>query len=1393
MKGRLAVLIVLSLLLVSPSAFLVSNPGGGFSALSGKIDAALLSSHESLERVVVLSQGTPQSLAGHMNLAFTLGSPGSFVAFGSVPRSGLSELASLPQVVRVFPDVAINYNDTRTDGSGGGFPQADMFRTRDLIGVNSVNSTLHLQGDGTKVAIVDTGTDFANPNLATAYARDINGLPIALDPDGAGIVLTNSTVTSYTNATGVYLDMLQGGAGTRVSIYLGAATYPYIVIPILWSAGHPHRFNFSDYKIGTDPSHKIASVSGIYHFGIAFEWTPQGFYFFPTLVVDSKTRGVYDTVYVDFNSAPFLSELFVSQSLPSANKEDWSFYDNAPHHLRDGTNVLSASLGGGGAPDISAGLLGARVLDVFGAVAGSHSKFDFDLGALNGSLLAAMDPNGGYYGVMYDFGGHGSQTASNVASSGSTPYDIYKNGTLYHLPGMAPHAKIIPVKALWIGDILYGWMWTSGFDYNPTSGQWVYSGDHKADIVSNSWGTSVWPLFESGLGYDVVSLLEGALSLPHSFSPQYPGTVFVQAMGNGGPGYGTITSPASSSFAISVGASTSWHVASQFSSTGLTYYGGPSSYSGDVVSWSDRGPGLTGETKPDLVNIGAFGFTPRSVMASNGNVGAEWAFFGGTSQATPLTGGVAALVIQALESKNTAVTPGLVKQILMSTAKDLGNDPFVQGAGQVNASAAVSLALHGSPLLNGVFMVGTPDTYDTLSTMISGAMGSLSGLVGRPVALPSASVFSENWFAGQVSAGTSASTTFTITDPSARALDVNVSSTTYTLVSSAQFSKVSVPGESTYLDLTKEAGPIPAHTDLMVVREYFPFNSWYNSSISPYYADAVTRLRLQVFNWVDKNHDGVVQSDEVSLVNTNYAWANAEEARVSNPNVKFTGTPVLGIYQNPTLHSYWYSGSNRSASPMKFSISVYFYQRVPWKRVSFDRTLVHVGANSDATFEATFRVPSNATAGTYQGFIDLRGTNGQAAQVPVSYVVPIAPSQKGVPLVFGGNSTGDGVLYDNGAIYGASDFAWRYESGNWRAYQIRVTDSTVNQGTVKVEWTSPMTSMNLLVMDPQGRIIGSSVPPGLYKAITRDFVQGLPLSPSPSNDYLECPISYGGYYIPCPGWAGGFVPSQNNGPASSVLEFPINGTGTYTVVVHNTLFSGMTPYERFIGTVELNTVAPVTLLPSVSLNPPTGPVRGDITVPIAVSGQDLSSTTFAVDLNPPSLLASGSTSFKIETTGLPDGPHFVFVTATDVVGYTATSSFEMVVLNTPPQVLIGNPVNGTTVSGKVTLAFLAKTNYLADVTVKIDAAPISATGGAYTWDSTRAPDGKHVLTVTATDQAGNVRTASSYFSTSNQAQSLSLLYDIVGTAAVSALAGAVGARLIGRARRPKAPASFPTT
>ena len=101
------------------------------------------------------------------------------------------------------------------------------------------------------------------------------------------------------------------------------------------------------------------------------------------------------------------------------------------------------------------------------------------------------------------------------------------------------------------------------------------------------------------------------------------------------------------------------------------------------VSGSGRGPSECGgpfETKPEVV-------APGFLVTSRSRFNATLGNFIGTSFATPIVGGIAAL----MRSKDPTITPEEAKTILLETAEDLGpaGDDDTFGEGLVNAAAAL--------------------------------------------------------------------------------------------------------------------------------------------------------------------------------------------------------------------------------------------------------------------------------------------------------------------------------------------------------------------------------------------------------------------------------------------------------------------------------------------------------------------------------------------------------------------------------------------------------------------------------------------------------------------------------------------------------------------------------
>jgi hypothetical protein len=99
---------------------------------------------------------------------------------------------------------------------------------------------------------------------------------------------------------------------------------------------------------------------------------------------------------------------------------------------------------------------------------------------------------------------------------------------------------------------------------------------------------------------------------------------------------------------------------------------------------------------------------------------------GGTSESAPFVAGAAALVIQAYRNTHRGATPApaLVKQILTSTATDLGTPATEQGTGLLNSYKAVQLA----ESVNGGRRVGETLSLSSSQLNMIGAPGSTHSL-----------------------------------------------------------------------------------------------------------------------------------------------------------------------------------------------------------------------------------------------------------------------------------------------------------------------------------------------------------------------------------------------------------------------------------------------------------------------------------------------------------------------------------------------------------------------------------------------------------------------------------------------------------------------------------------
>ena len=348
-----------------------------------------------------------------------------------------------------------------------------------------------------------------------------------------------------------------------------------------------------------------------------------------------------------------------------------------------------------------------------------------------------------------------------------------------------------------------------------------------------------------------------------------------------------------------------------------------------------------------------------------------------------------------------------------------------------------------------------------------------------------------------------------------------------------------VKDHSTLNDIFSDENPIPDNSSLMILNLNFPFNQFMNDT-SDIYADELKISSLYLYDWIDNNNDTEITSDELSMVNRAGSWGTVQELRVSEPNEKFDGVPLVGVYPVPNIFSFWLGNTNQNSTSMDYTLSASYYEKNQWPLIWSDSKIINVLPKNSTTVDVTLIVPDDFQTGVYQGFLNFNSDN-HSVNAPVSFVVKQPIIKNDTTILIKGVDHDD-VVYGNGYTKGAFDMSNRYMAGDWRQYYFDIQNEFVNTAMIKLSWEIDETNLAVFVMDPSGKIIQTNVPSGVFG----HFLGW------PSLDWLGNSFFSQG---------GGFFPVKNKDNTSTVLYVPINQTGTYTLLTHSTLFGGNSTTE----------------------------------------------------------------------------------------------------------------------------------------------------------------------------------------------------------------------------------------
>ena len=356
------------------------------------------SNEQELKRYLIFGEGSSSEL-GNIITNYSVSSSNGFFSIVVIPENTISIFQS--KGFHVIEDFQLDFHSKYISKNN----VSQISTVGNIANSERVHSIYNVTGKDVKIAIIDTGVDFSNPDMQHSLARDNENVPIMLDPDGQGLILTNATfaanideygtIKNFTKSAkynttsnvyvkartgGVFLNINQNGDGTSLLVYNS-------MFPMFGNTPLLNGTLNDDMKIGKDKHNYIESKSGVYHLGVMYQGTPQQPQVVPILVIDSKISGVYDTIIPDMSTS---WQDFIDTSENGKPNLDFDFTDDIHHVIGDGNEFLVYDYDDDGKFDYSAGTLGAQILDIYGVIE-NESNIDKNFGAVNGTLLPPLD------------------------------------------------------------------------------------------------------------------------------------------------------------------------------------------------------------------------------------------------------------------------------------------------------------------------------------------------------------------------------------------------------------------------------------------------------------------------------------------------------------------------------------------------------------------------------------------------------------------------------------------------------------------------------------------------------------------------------------------------------------------------------------------------------------------------------------------------------------------------------------------------------------------------------------------------------------------------------------------------------------------------------------------